>query len=112
MHPYPKAVVVLAGARDNYQLPLALHEGGLLQGLVTDVYWPADKQWFSSTVGALFGRSLVSARFCSGLPSSHVEVPKRAMAAFLGMKLVPILKLNRAKDRALGRRARQLALTS
>lgn len=112
MQPYPKAVVVLAGARDHYQLPLALHEGGLLQVLVTDMYWPADTQWFSSTVRGLVGRSLVSARSCAGLPSSRVEVSKRAMATFLGMKLVPILKLNRAKDRALGRRARQLALTS
>jgi glycosyltransferase involved in cell wall biosynthesis len=112
MQPYPKAVVVLAGARDHYQLPLALHEGGLLQVMVTDMYWPADTQWFSSTVGGLLGRSLVSARSCAGLPSSRVEVSKRAMAAFFGMKLVPILKLNRAKDRALGRRARQLALNS
>ena len=31
-------VVAFAGARDSYQVPIALHEAGLLQTLVTDFY--------------------------------------------------------------------------
>jgi glycosyltransferase involved in cell wall biosynthesis len=41
----PKAVVVHAGARDAYQVALALQETGQLQALVTDLYWPADRKW-------------------------------------------------------------------
>src|SRR3712207_9238198 len=47
---YPQAVAVLAGARDHFQLPLALHEGGLLRTLLTDMYWPADTCWFASLI--------------------------------------------------------------
>ncbi len=35
-----KAVVVHAGARDAYQVALALEEAGLLETLVTDLFWP------------------------------------------------------------------------
>lgn len=40
--PPRKAVVVHAGARDAYQLALALEEHGLLDRLFTDLFWPAD----------------------------------------------------------------------
>ena len=65
----PKAVVALAGARDHYQLPLALHEDGLLEKLVTDMYWPADKKLFSLTLNGVLSKELVSARFCPGTSS-------------------------------------------
>ena len=38
-----QAVVVHRGARDHYQLAAALQEAGLLNRLVTDLYWPADR---------------------------------------------------------------------
>ncbi len=40
--PSRRAVVVHAGARDSYQLALALQEHGLLDRLFTDLFWPAD----------------------------------------------------------------------
>lgn len=40
--PSRKAVVVHAGARDSYQLALALQEHGLLDRLFTDLFWPAE----------------------------------------------------------------------
>ncbi|MFY9609940.1 MAG: hypothetical protein WAU45_15135, partial [Blastocatellia bacterium] len=78
----PKAVVALAGARDGYQLPLALHEGGLLERLVTDLYWPADKSWFLSTLGSLLPKELIAARFCEGLISERVDISPVALSAF------------------------------
>ena len=42
---HKKYVVVHAGARDNYQLSIALAKNGLLETLVTDLFWPADRSW-------------------------------------------------------------------
>ncbi len=42
--PSRKAVVVHSGARDSYQLALALAEAGLLDRLVTDLFWPLDRR--------------------------------------------------------------------
>ena len=61
MQSLPQAVVVLAGGRDHYQLPLALDEAGLLHSLVTDVYWPADQKWFARSAGALLPRRVIAA---------------------------------------------------
>ena len=105
----PKAVVALAGARDGFQLPLALCEGGLLERLVTDLYWPADRHWFATSLGAMFSADLIGARFHQGLASKTVSVSARAMSAFALMKAFPALNLNPYKDRALGRAARRLA---
>ena len=105
----PRAVVALAGARDHFQLPLALAEVDWLHKLVTDFYWPADRTWFSSSLGALLSGDAVSARFRRGLESTKVEISGRAMCAFALMKASPRLKLNRYKDRLLGRKAGQIA---
>ena len=107
---YPKAVVAFAGARDHYQLPLALYEGGLLHLLVTDLYWPADRSWFSWSPFSWLPRPFVSARFCEGLDSRKVRLSGKALMAFALMKSVPKLNLNRHKDKALGQKARRLAL--
>jgi glycosyltransferase involved in cell wall biosynthesis len=40
-----KVVVVHRGARDSYQLALAMYEYGLLDRLITDLYWPGDRWW-------------------------------------------------------------------
>ncbi len=40
-----KAVVVHSGARDGYHVSRALAETGLLDTLVTDLYWPAERGW-------------------------------------------------------------------
>lgn len=107
---YPKAVVALAGARDHYQLPLALHEGELLQRLVTDLYWPADRTWFTSSFGHVVSRELISKRFCEGLSSRKVSVSANALGAFALMKATPSLSFNWYKGRALSKRARRIAL--
>jgi glycosyltransferase involved in cell wall biosynthesis len=108
--PFPKAVVALAGARDHYQLPLALHEEGLLHSLVTDMYLPADRKWFFFSPDSFLNREVLSRRFCAGLDSRKVRVSKSALLTFGLMKAVPKLKLNRLKDKFLGRKARSIAL--
>ncbi len=107
---YPQAVVALAGARDQYQLPLALHEGELLDALITDVYWPRDRAWFSGSLGRVLPDRLLAARYSEGLGSKKTRVDIRASTLAVATMAAPRLSLNRHKDRALGRRARQLAL--
>lgn len=109
---YPQAVVALAGARDHYQLPLALHEGRLLQRLVTDLYWPIDQRWFASSVGRLFHEDTVSKRYCEGLYSGDVKISGQALGAFILMSAIPRLSLNWYKGKALSEKARQVALRS
>ncbi len=109
---YPRAVVVMAGARDRYQVPLALAEADLLGKLVTDIYWPADHPWFQRTAGALLPPEIVSKRFCPELGSSRVKCSSLAAGASLLTRSVRGMNLNRFKDDALGRKARQIALES
>src|ERR1700726_3743351 len=76
----PKAVVAFAGARDAYQVPLALAEAGLLERLVTDRYLPS---WFGPLLQA-FGRPELAA---PNLPFSKIRVPSGALADFIAEKL-------------------------
>jgi glycosyltransferase involved in cell wall biosynthesis len=71
-----KTVVVHRGARDGYQVARAMHEAGLLEALVTDMYWPADARWatvFERILPARMG-TLVRRRWADGLPSRRVAV--------------------------------------
>ncbi len=106
----PQAVVVLAGARDHYQLPLALDEAGLLRSLVTDMYWPADRRWFSRSLGRILPPRLTAARYCAGLDSRHVSVSAAALAMSAAMKAARTTRLNRHSDKTLSRKARRVAL--
>ena len=110
MNDVPRAVVALAGARDGFQLPLALREGDLLDRLITDVYWPADRRWFRRTIGSLIPESWLTARFCAGLDSASVALSAGALGTAALMKAIPGLDLHRRKDRALGREAKRLAV--
>jgi len=105
-----KAVVVLAGARDQYQVPLALREADLLQSLVTDLYWPADKTWFNNSAGAILPSRAIAARYCAGLDSDHVRVSRKALCAIGLMRGARTLRWNRYVDKTLSRKAKEIAL--
>ncbi len=105
----PKAVVAFAGARDHYQLPLALSEAGLLQTFVTDTYWPADRQVFMRSVGKAMPASAIDARYQAGIPSRRVRVPARAFLAAAAMQIKPGLAWNAHKDASLSERARAIS---
>jgi len=68
-------VVTFAGARDSYQVPIALHEAGLLETLVTDFYAPLDRGVFASDSGLLPSPLLtkIAKRFDPALPSTFVQ---------------------------------------
>ena len=52
-----KTVVVHRGARDGYHVGRALAERGLLEALVTDLYWPSDRGWARIVENAMPARA-------------------------------------------------------
>ena len=48
-----RVVVVHRGARDSYQVAAALAKAGLLEQLVTDLYWPNDRPWAANVSARL-----------------------------------------------------------
>lgn len=103
-------MVAFAGARDGYQLPLALSEADLLEALVTDMYWPSDKRWFNTSLGKVIPAHFVRSRFCTGLDSGNVRVSAGAWALSVFGKVAPRLGLNLYGDRILSRKAKLISL--
>ena len=112
-----KSVVVHSGARDGYQLAQALSEAGMLDTLVTDLFWPSDRRWAKSLSRVLPTRllSLMKQRSEPHLPSSQVR-----LCGFTGCLTLLLDKLPRAPfslrrraarhaDATLGRTAGELA---
>jgi glycosyltransferase involved in cell wall biosynthesis len=104
-----RAITVLAGARDQFQIPLALAEVDLLEKLITDAYWPMDRAWFRTTAGRIIPSEILASRFQPGLPSEFVRLDPRAALASLGTRLSRRSSMIRYKDRRLGRAARDAA---
>src|SRR5579884_944124 len=65
-------IVVGAGARDGYQVPVALHEAGLLERFFTDFYAPLDQVALAKLIPSAIQKR-VRRRFAAELPSSEVE---------------------------------------
>ena len=108
-----KAVVVFAGARDNYQLPLALNEEHLLEELVTEMYFPLDNKFFQLSLGSALPHTMLSARFCKGINSEKVTISRKALFSFLLSKSMPSVYLNQLNWRTskyLSEKARKIAL--
>lgn len=104
-----RSVVVHAGNRDHYQVALALYEAGLLEKLVTDIYFPLDQPWFLRTVGRFVPLDLLSKRYCPGLPSDKVCSTAKALGVIIANRLLTKQNLHPTSDGILGRRARLLA---
>lgn len=108
-----KAVLVHAGARDAYQFALGLHEAGLLDALVTDLFWSEESAAGQQLAGWLPGSLLATLRKRSrpGLPASAVKMlPLAGLGSVLLDRLprVPFAakrRCIRAADAALGRSA-------
>lgn len=115
-HSRRKAVVVHAGARDAYQLSLALSEAGLLESLVTDLFVPSNQAWVTRLAGRLspaFADML--SRRSADLPSDQVHVCLWDGLRILALEKLPRIPLTwrrttqRAADANLGRTAGDLA---
>jgi glycosyltransferase involved in cell wall biosynthesis len=112
-----KVVVVHSGARDAYQLALALSERGLLSALVTDLFWPMDRAWARTILDRLPARlrSLLTQRSEGRLPSSEIRLCSISGLATLLLDKVPRIplsfrrKMTRYTDAQLGKTAGRLA---
>ena len=116
-HQLRKTVVVHRGARDGYQVARALSEAGLLESLVTDVYWPGDRkwaQWLESAAPSTL-RSMLRARVSTGLPSSQVKWTNPSGPLSFALDKLPSVAFERRRqaqrwtDAALGTLAGRLA---
>lgn len=105
------------GARDGYHVARALSEAGLLETLVTDVYWPADRQWargIETIVGGKTSHAL-RCRNAERLPSKKVTccwvsgLGSMAASKSRAVKFDIQREATRWCDRALGREAGRIA---
>jgi glycosyltransferase involved in cell wall biosynthesis len=74
-HDIQRTVVVHRGARDAYQVAAALAEAGMLECLVTDLYWPNDRFLPSrlAKCAKTSLRQMLYARYSALLPSKLVK---------------------------------------
>ena len=105
-----KYIVVHAGKRDDYQVALALAEANMLFVLVTEAYFPLDKNWFLSIANFFGLTSSLHKRFKTGLPSNKVILSKRAMFYQILFSLTKNIKYDLKKGYVLGEKARVLSL--
>ena len=105
----PKAVTFFAGARDHYELPLALAERGWLERFVTEAYWPLENRWVGGLAERVLPGSWSKLRHREGLSSRQVRLDWRALTAVALSKIRPDPALYHVMDRALGRRGRRIA---
>ena len=113
----PRVVVVHSGARDSYQVAVALAEAGMLEALVTDFFWFARKPWAQNLASLLPSavREMLAHRSERRLPSSCVKLWSITGAATLVLNKFPHLPLQlrsrmmRHGDKVLGTTAGKLA---
>jgi glycosyltransferase involved in cell wall biosynthesis len=112
-----RIVAVHRGARDGYHVARALSEAGLLETLVTDVYWPADRQWargIETIVGGKTSNAL-RCRNAERLPSKKVTccwlsgLGSMAASKSRAVRFDIQREATRWCDRALGREAGRIA---
>jgi glycosyltransferase involved in cell wall biosynthesis len=112
-----KFVVVQAGARDAYQLARALSDAGMLEALVTDLFWPVDLVWTRAALRILPGsiRAMLLQRSDPHLPSSQIRLCAGSGLATLILDKLPRVsramrrKVSRRTDATLGRAAGRYA---
>jgi len=115
--PVRKAVLVQSGARDAYQVARALSDAGMLEALVTDLFWPSDRPWARALQPRLPAslRAMLLGRSEPHLPSSRVHLCALSGLANLLLDKLPRVplplrrRLTRSTDATLGRTAGRLA---
>jgi len=112
-----KVVTVHRGQRDNFQVARALSDAGMLESLVTDLYWPSDRSW-ARTVEHLAPKRVARAlrsRYTESLPSSSVVTSWLSGLYCLAVSKLHLISFEKRRDTirrcdlALGRRAGELA---
>lgn len=106
----PRAVTFFVGARDHYQLPLALAERDWLEAFITELYWPLEKRPLGDLVRRIVPEPYLSLRHQQNLPSTRVKLDWRVLAAVVLQRVAhPRWNFFRFTDRTLGERGRRLA---
>ena len=112
-----KVVVVHRGSRDGYQVAASLAEAGMLEALVTDLYWPAARPW-AKVVERISPRQLTTVLHQRHAPlvssDSVVRCTTSGLSSFAMSKIIQMpfswrRDAVRWCDRSLGRRAGQIA---
>ena len=104
-----RAVTFFGGARDRYQLPLALAERDLLEAFVTEAYWPFEHPWIGKAARTAFPKSLRTLRHQDGLPSTRVTLDYASMLLPIANRFWPDHNLFRLADRSMGAKGRKIA---
>ncbi|MFD2573458.1 glycosyltransferase family 4 protein [Spirosoma soli] len=101
MPPTTKCVTAHVGARDQYQLSLALRQAGLLEQLVTEAYTP---DWLHR-----IAPDIASKRYCAGLSLSSVTISARALSLMVAARIDRKTDLHHV-DQAISRAAYNVAV--
>ena len=110
-------MTVHRGARDGYQVARALEEVGLLETLVTDLYWPSDRRW-AQGLERLSPRQVSQALRCRNAVNLSSKFVRSCWASGISSLLASKVRwlpfdLERSAarwcDQVLGDRAGQLA---
>ncbi len=109
---YMKYIVVHAGRRDDYQVALALVDRDLLKCLITDFYTPFDIIIIGTFLKLLPGsiQSKLKKRYKEGLSSNFVVISFLSVFYEILFSLTQNIKYSILKDKALGKKAKQLSI--
>ena len=112
-----RMVLVQSGARDAYQVGLALEEAGLLEEMVTDLFWPADRAWARRLAEHLPAglQAMLRQRSEPRVPSDRVRLCAASGLATMLLDKLPGApaslrrRMTRSADRTLGLTAGRVA---
>lgn len=107
---WAKTVVVFGGARDHYQVALALQEAGWLSCLVSELYLPAMPRVLQVFIALLDRTGRRCSRSNEALPGDYVRISWLAFAASIANRIYPHATFVRWKDAALGRACGRIAM--
>ena len=101
--------VVFAGARDHYQVAIALAERGRLFALINELYFPSLPPWVRAAIGVLDRKNRRVARSSPELPAERVKTSCVALMASLLRRASATSRFVQWQDRALGHACGKLA---
>jgi glycosyltransferase involved in cell wall biosynthesis len=116
----PEVILVHSGARDGYQLALALSERKMLKAFITDLFWPGDRPAAANLMRRLPVklRAMLRQRSEPRIPYSEVRLCGVVGLLTLLLEKLPDApialrrSMMRYADATLGRRAGKLAMRS
>lgn len=114
---HQRVIVAHRGARDLYQVARGLQGAGMLEALVTDLYWPTGSRWSAAVERVIptRARHCLEARGARGIPAGRVRCCAASGICSVGLARSAVLPFAwkraalRWSDDCIGRRAGKLA---